>query len=398
MIQHGRKDHKNRLLREGESQCKDGRYRYTYYVNGKQKSFYSWKLEPTDKLPYGKRDCVALREQIEQLQRNQLLFGRYSESSYTVLDLVERYVGMKTGVRKSTRAGYKTVVNMLKQDAFGSRKISDIRISDAKLWLIQLQKNGRGYSSIHTIRGVLRPAFQMAVEDDVLLKNPFEFQLSTIIINDSIRREEITKKQERMFLKFIKDDPHFSKYYEGIYILFKTGMRISEFCGLTIHDIDMEERTIDINHQLQRLSDMEYAIETTKTNAGKRVLPMTQDVYECFQTILMNRKAPKKEPKVGKYSGFLYLDKNGMPMVALHWQKYFEHICEKYNSIYKEEIPKITPHVCRHTYCTNMALAGMNPKTLQYLMGHSEIGVTLDVYTHTSFENAKDEMRKLSII
>ena len=394
----GRRDHKNRLLREGESQCKDGRYRYTYYANGKQKAFYSWKLEPTDKLPFGKRDCVALREQIEQLQRNQLLFGRYSESSYTVLDLVERYVGMKTGVRKSTRAGYKTVVNILKKEAFGSRKISDIRISDAKLWLIQMQKNGRGYSSIHTIRGVLRPAFQMAVDDDVLLKNPFEFQLSTIIINDSIRREAITKKQERMFLKFVKDDPHFSKYYEGIYILFKTGMRISEFCGLTIHDIDMEERTIDINHQLQRLSDMEYVIEMTKTNAGKRVLPMTQDVYECFQTILKNRKAPKKEPKVGKYSGFLYLDKNEMPMVALHWQKYFEHICEKYNSIYKEEIPKITPHVCRHTYCTNMALAGMNPKTLQYLMGHSEIGVTLDVYTHTSFENAKDEMRKLSII
>jgi len=355
-------------------------------------------LEENDKLPYGKRDCVALRVQIEDLQRKQLLFGRYSENSYTVLDLVERYVGMKTGVRKSTRAGYKTVVNMLKKDAFGSRKISDIRISDAKLWLIQLQKNGRGYSSIHTIRGVLRPAFQMAVDDDVLLKNPFEFQLSKIIINDSIRREAITKKQERMFLKFVKDDPHFSKYYEGIYILFKTRMRISEFCGLTIHDIDMEERTIDINHQLQRLSDMEYVIETTKTNAGKRVLPMTQDVYECFQTILKNREAPKKEPKVGKYSGFLYLDKNGMPMVALHWQKYFEHICEKYNSIYKEEIPKITPHVCRHTYCTNMALAGMNPKTLQYLMGHSEIGVTLDVYTHTSFENAKDEMKKLSII
>lgn len=84
--------------------------------------------------------------------------------------------------------------------------------------------------------------------------------------------------------------------------------------------------------------------------------------------------------------------------VALHWQKYFDHICEKYNKIYREQIPKITPHVCRHTYCTNMALAGMNPKTLQYLMGHSEIGVTLDVYTHMSFEDARDEMEKMSII
>ena len=394
----GRKDHKNRLLRAGESQDKEGRYRYSYYENGKQKSFYSWKLESTDKLPAGKKECVSLREQIEKLQKKQLLYGKYSESIYTVLDLVERYIGLKTGVRKSTQAGYKTVINVLKKEEFGSRKISDIRISDAKLWLIQMQKSGRGYSSIRTICGVLRPAFQMAVDDDVLLKNPFEFQLATIIINDSIRREAIPKKQERMFLKFVKDDSHFSKYYEGIYILFKTGMRISEFCGLTIHDIDMKERTIDINHQLQRLSDMEYIIEPTKTNAGKRVLPMTQDVYECFQTILKNRKAPKKEPMIGKYVGFLYLDKNGMPMVALHWQKYFDHICEKYNKIYREQIPKITPHVCRHTYCTNMALAGMNPKTLQYLMGHSEIGVTLDVYTHVSFEDARDEVEKMNIV
>lgn len=394
----GRKDHKNRILREGESQDKEGRYRYTYYENGKQKCFYSWKLETNDKLPVGKKDCIALRVQIEEMKKRQLLYGKYSGSSYTVLELVERYVALKTGVRKSTQAGYKTVINVLKKDEFGGRKISDIRISDAKLWLIQMQNNGRGYSSIHTIRGVLRPAFQMAVDDDVLLKNPFEFQLATVIINDSIRREAITKKQERDFLKFVKEDPHFSKYYEGIYILFKTGMRISEFCGLTIHDIDMEERTIDINHQLQRLSDMEYVIEQTKTNSGKRVLPMTPEVYECFKTILKKRKAPKKEPMIGKYVGFLYLDKNGMPMVALHWQKYFDHICAKYNSIYKVQMPKITPHVCRHTYCTNMALAGMNPKTLQYLMGHSEIGVTLDVYTHVSFEDARDELAKMKIV
>ena len=87
-----RRDHRNRLLREGESQCKDGRYRYTYYENGKQKAIYSWKLEAKDKLPVGKKDCVALRIQIENLQKKQLLYGRYSESSYTVLDLVERYI------------------------------------------------------------------------------------------------------------------------------------------------------------------------------------------------------------------------------------------------------------------------------------------------------------------
>ena len=77
----GRKDHKNRVLREGESQGKEGRYRYTYY-----------------------------------------------ENSYTVLELVECCVALKTGVRKSTQAGYKTIINVLKKDEFGGRKISDIRI------------------------------------------------------------------------------------------------------------------------------------------------------------------------------------------------------------------------------------------------------------------------------
>lgn len=89
------------------------------------------------------------------------------------------------------------------------------------------------------------------------------------------------------------------------------------------------------------------------------------------------------------YSGFLYLDKNNMPMVALHWEKYFQHILQKYNSIYKVQMPKVTPHVCRHTFCSKMAKSGMNPKRLQYIMGHSDISVTLNTYTHVKFEDAE---------
>lgn len=84
-----------------------------------------------------------------------------------------------------------------------------------------------------------------------------------------------------------------------------------------------------------------------------------------------------------------------MPMVALHWEKYFQHITTKYNSIYKEELPKVTPHVCRHTYCSNMEKAGMNPKTLQYLMRHADIGVTLNTYTHIGLDDAKEELERV---
>lgn len=82
-------------------------------------------------------------------------------------------------------------------------------------------------------------------------------------------------------------------------------------------------------------------------------------------------------------------------MVALHWEKYFQHIREKYNSIYKVQLPVITPHVACHTFCSNMAKSGMNPKTLQKIMGHSDIGVTLNTYTHVGFEDMQEEMQRV---
>lgn len=313
----------------------------------------------------------------------------------TVLQLVEKYISQKTGVRHNTQANYNFVINIIKKEEFGTKRIDKVKLSDAKAWLIKLQKDGRGYSSIHSIRGVVRPAFQMAVDDDLLVKNPFEFQLATVVVNDSVTREAITRKQEQQFLEFVKNDKHFCKYYEGIFILFKTGMRISEFVGLTISDLDMKNRKIVIDHQLQRTRDMQYVIEDTKTSCGTREIPMADEVYECFRAIIQNRQKPRVEPIIGGKTGFLYLDKNNMPMVALHWEKYFQHIREKYNKIYRVQMPKVTPHVCRHTFCSNMAKSGMNPKTLQYIMGHSDIGVTLNTYTHVQYEDAEKEMSKI---
>ena len=95
------------------------------------------------------------------------------------------------------------------------------------------------------------------------------------------------------------------------------------------------------------------------------------------------------------YSGFLFYDDNGMPLVAMHWQHRFNHMVGRYNDIYRMQLPNITPHVCRHTYCSNMAKSGMNPKTLQYLMGHSDISVTMNVYTHIGFDDAEEELKRM---
>ncbi len=393
-----RRDSKRRLLRRGESIRADGKYQFKYHINGKPHFVYSWRLEPTDPLPSGKKPCQSLREMEKQIGYDLDTLCDPSNKNMTVYELVERYLATKTGVKYSTKSNYGFVKNLLAKEPFSSNKIGTVKTSDAKLFLIKLQEDGKGYSTIKTVRGVLRPAFQMAVDDDVLRKNPFGFEMATVIVNDSVTRQAITKDEMRRFLKFVHDDNNYCKYYEVVYILFHTGMRISEFCGLTLSDIDLENKVVNIERQLQRTSDMKLIIESTKTNAGTRKIPITDDVAYCLQAIIDDRKAPKAERIVGGYTGFLFTDKDGYPLVAMHWEHRFNHMVKRYNEIYKLQLPNITPHVCRHTYCSNMTKAGMNPKTLQYLMGHSDIGVTLNTYTHLGLDDAADELSRLNDI
>ena len=80
---------------------------------------------------------------------------------YTVLELVEKHVSLKTGFCHNTVAGYKMVINMLKKERFGNLRIDKVRLLDTKAGSIKLQQiGGQGYSCIHFSRGVLRPAFQ----------------------------------------------------------------------------------------------------------------------------------------------------------------------------------------------------------------------------------------------
>lgn len=394
-----RRDNKNRILRNGESQRKDGRYTYSYFdADGKQKFIYSWKLENSDKLPIGKRECESLRSQIKKLKKDIddeiVPYG----GGITVLQLVKKYVSRKRGVRYNTRYIYDYAIKVISEDIFGKKRIDKLKVSDAKEWFVKLQDEGKSYGTIGCIKGVLRPAFQMAVDDDLIRKNPFEFVTNSIIINDRKKVEPITEEQQEQFLDFIKNDKYFSRYYDAIYILFHTGLRISEFCGLRDSDIDFKRSTIKIDHQLlTRYVDgnLEYYIEYTKTSSGIRYVPMTKNVIECFKRVQENRETQNVRFLSNDMQGLIFLRKNGVPMAARHWDSYFKGICDKYNKNNNVEMPKITPHVCRHTFCSNLARRRMNIKTLQYIMGHSTISITLDIYAHVNHDDAVIEMDRL---
>ena len=143
---------------------------------------------------------------------------------------------------------------------------------------------------------------------------------------------------------------------------------------------------------------MGYYIEIPKTDSGIRLVPMTAKAGEAFRRVLQNRKG-KKAFMIDGYTDFLFLNRDGLPKVAWNYDAIFKGLVKKYNKCHEEPLPKVTtPHTMRHTFCTNLANAGMNPKALQYIMGHTNVTMTLGYYSHASFESAKAELNRLSTL
>lgn len=396
-MKYQRKDSLGRGLRKGECQRKDGRYMFTYTRNGEKRVVYSWMLEPEDPIPSGKQADRSLREK-EALIREELADSLdQMKRDMKTEALVRRYLSQKGGLSYNTRSTYRSLLKVIEEGRLGSQRIDCIRVSDAKMWFVELQEEGRSYSMIKMIKAILQPAFDMAVEDDVLKKNPFAFKMNNLLMDDRKKRIALSEEQEQTFLDFVREDDYYHIYYPAVYILFHTGMRISEFTGLTLEDIDFGGRTVKVDHQLIRASG-EFHVTTTKSQSGVRILPMTRGVHQCFHQLVEERLNLMEEPVIDGVSGFLLVSKDGKLRSNAFWKMLFSRMTMKYNRTHLDRLPSITPHICRHTYCTAMARSGMNPKVLQYLMGHANIAVTLDVYTHLRYEDAWAELRRIGIV
>lgn len=390
-----RRDNKGRILKTGESQRKDGRYLYKYIDSfGEPQFVYSWKLVATDRVPAGKRDCISLREKIAELQKDIHDGIDVVGKKMTLCQLYAKQNAQRPKVRKNTETGRKYLMDILKKDKLGARSIDSIKPSDAKEWAIRMSENGYAYQTINNYKRSLKASFYIAIQDDCVRKNPFDFQLNAVL-DDTVPKTVLTGEQEEKLLAFAKADKTYSKNYDEILILLKTGLRISEFGGLTLPDLDFENRLVNIDHQLLRDTEIGYYIETPKTKSGERQVPMVEEAYQAFKRVLANRKNDKRV-EIDGYSDFLFLNRKNYPKVASDYNGMMKGLVKKYNKYNDDKLPHITPHSLRHTFCTNYANAGMNPKALQYIMGHANIAMTLNYYAHATFDSAMSEMKRLN--
>ena len=382
-----RKDSNGRVLQSGESQRKDGIYQYRYTYGGKRETVYAPNLN-------------ELRQKEKEIQALLNAGINYAAGTIDTIELVAKYISLRQGVRYSTRVGYQFVSNILKRETFCRKPIRDILASEAKVWMKKLfDEDGYGYSTLCAIKGIIAPAFRMAYEEDVIKKNPFDFDLSGVVPNNAKPRQALTDQELIDWLDFVKNDSTYRKYYDEFIVLLGTGLRVSEFCGLTLQDIDFDEMRIKVERQLARTRSGKFYVEKPKTKNGVRYIPMSPEVCESMQNIVQQRYSGGPEIIIDGVVGFLLLDRSHRPKVALHIENELRWCMKKYQKRYpNKKLPRITPHVLRHTFCTNMARNGMAIKNLQYLMGHSDVGTTLNIYTHSRYEDAAKEMLNIRVI
>lgn len=401
-----RKDSRGYVLRTGESERKDGRYSYSYT-----------DLERNRRTVYAKT-LVELRKIERKIIRDKEdgLDPQLADRM-TLNQLYDKYIEQKYDLKQSTRVNYLYMYNHFVRPTFGKRFIGKIKYSNVKKFYYKMILNeemkANTLDSIHT---QLHPAFQMAVRDGLIRQNPTEGVMREIKkshIWEHNPRHALTIPQQKAFMGYLKAHREYQGWVPIITVLLGTGMRIGECIGLRWEDVDFEKRIISVNHTLVYRPDengksMKH-ISTPKTISGRRTIPMIDEVYEAFlDEYELQKCIGFCSEEIEGYSNFIFVTATGTAYLPNAINRAIESARNAYNTeeIEKAEkedrepliIPHFSAHVCRHTYCSNMAKSGMNPKALQYLMGHSDISVTLNTYTHMNLEDAREEIVRLKIV
>ena len=365
---------------------KTKRYEYRYKdIFGKNRVISSYRLTPTDQVPKGKKSGKSLRE--KEAEINALLEDNIDidGSKLTLLELINQYLESlynRKELSHNTKTGYNVTINCLRQYKLGYMELRKITPAHCEAWLSDMRKKYKG-SSIQTQISLIKRSFEYAVDYDYIAKNPF--RRITVDRSDSKPMEALSTEDMNRFLAFCSEDSRSAHCYDMLYILFWTGMRVSELCVLTIDNIDLDIRVLKVEKQLQCINH-KHVVLKPKTSNGIRYVPMTDGVYNCFKDTLEKRYLKGDiEPvcydeRGNAYEGFVFLaTRSRKTIVRGHVEEYLQNCIKRFNVQNPDDpIRKFEPHICRHTFATNMQL--LPPKTLQSILGHGDYRTTMNNY------------------
>lgn len=375
-----RKDNKGRVLRTGETQRGDGRYCYRYTeLDGKRKYVYDMDLN-------------ALREKERKINRN--IEDKIYSKNITLNEAFDRFMNVRVDLRPGTTHKYKIEYDRwIRNTWIGNKQISELKKSDILLFYKEAS-NRLSNGTIRCIQKYIHSCLEIAVEDDLIRKNPSNGCTKDYMSNNP--REAMTAEDTKKMLEYAEEYPFGKEYLLAVKIMLGTGLRVGEVVGLTWDDVDVKNAKIKVNKQFTLIAGgglHEYHISPPKTKSAIRTVPMSEDVKLMMQKHKDENyfRSKKYGTSVDGYSGFVFHTRTGLPILPNRINDYLAKLVKSYNDTHKDQLPKVSCHTMRHTFCTRMAEMGVNPKTLQYIMGHSSYKTTSDIYITETEDHAKEE-------
>lgn len=295
----------------------------------------------------------------------------------------------KKHCRDTTKRTYQIQYNRLKEE-LGWRKLSSLN-------LVVLQDAFNNLSSDKSrsdCRALLIDILNRAMETELLNKNP-ALGIKTVIDNDEKLEKRILSDEE---VEILLNTSKEGMLYPILVVALNTGMRMGELLGLTWDCIDFENKVIKVEKTLTYLpgdgTHALYEFHAPKTKAGKRSIPMTKDVYEVLliQQDRMRTIRTRFEPRAG-FEDLVFTSKTNHPINHSNMKDSINYLIDRINRDRPEQyFEHLTPHGLRHTFATNCIEKGMKPKTLQRILGHTSLQMTMDLYCHVREETIRDEM------
>lgn len=394
-----RKDNKRRVLKEGEYQRSSGTYEFKWRdKRGNRHSISAVTLE-------------ELREKELDVLRDVLDGVKVDKNNLTVNDMYNSWIQLKRGLKENTFSNYKYMYKMFVEPDFGKNRITDLKRSDVRgFYNFLAEEKHVQINTIDSIHTVLHQVLEIAVEDDYLRYNPSDNALKELkkAVNFEVeKRRALTVSEQEIFEAFLRKKGQYHRWYPVFTVMLWTGMRVGEITGLRWCDINLEEGSINVNHTLvyfdKRAEERcTFAINTTKTKAGERSIPMLPKVKEAF---LMEKEyqrecGVKSESVVDGYRDFIFVNRFGNVQHQGTLNKALRRIIRDCNFEILDKnkqndviiLPKFSNHSLRHTFTTRMCEAGVNIKAMQEILGHADAETTMDIYAEATKELKKSEL------
>lgn len=394
-----RKDTKGRVLKENETQRPDGTYSYRWRTaNGKRNAVYGRTLE-------------ELREKEQKVLRDKSDGIKTNAQNVTLNDIFDLWVNIKRGLKDNTFQNYIYMYEQFVRDYLGTVKITKLKRSDIRRFYNYLiDERGLKVSSVDNIHTVLHQVIALAVEDEYLRTNVSDNALKELKQSRNLyteKKRSLTTQEQKIFLDYLKKNPMYQHWYPIFSLMLGTGLRVGEATGLRWEDVDFENNIISINHTLVYYNHNKggcyFGINTPKTRAGERTIPMIDSVREALLQEKENQIMQGIECKVtvDGFTNFIFINRFGNVQHQGTLNKALRRIIRDCNQDILDNannsqtevlLPRFSCHILRHTFTTRLCESGINIKVIQSVLGHADISTTLDIYADVTKDLKNAEM------